>query len=1014
MTRSYAMIVAAILGTVLAMGTSATLAQSNTATRFKPVAHSGPIVTNGKPRSRLAQEQVKVVVTMSIPSVAEARAQAAGHVISQQDHEAIHAQIAQQHAAVEPMILSRGGKVLAHYQDALNGMKVQIARSEISGLSNLPGVVQVVGVPKYKVNNVVSVPFIGAPEVWQGVPGFRGEHIKIAILDTGIDYTHANFGGPGTVAAFAAAAATSTLPADPTMLGPNAPKVKGGTDLVGDDYDADNPASVPMPDPNPLDCNGHGSHVSGTAAGFGVTNDGATYHGSYDEAAYAGGFGIGPGVAPLADLYMVRVLGCSGSTDLVTDGIDWAVHNDMDVISMSLGSDYGTRTSADAIASDNAAKAGIVVVAAAGNSGPVPYITADPASATHAISVAAMNARQFLINGVLITLSSGGSSEGVEAVNLPLPTGKVPALVLTSGGALSLGCDATDYPASGAAGALIIVSRGTCTFDQKVANAQAAGAAVLGVVNNTAGFFNPILTNAAIPFLELQLSDTPLYLAAPSPTSASMVAGSAPDATFDMAASFSSGGPRLGDGALKPNMTAPGVNVFSTDIGTGTGGTYDSGTSMATPHVAGVAALAKQAHKDWKEPGLREAVVETASPTALSDFAPRIEGAGLVQAVGATATNVTVHGDQDGEMGLLSFGLAELTRDYREERDLIVRNHEQLPATFSAKATSPGGVPHTVQLSNSTVSVRGHEENTVRMTLSVPAATAGATHDAQGNMIFDDASGVITLTPESSANNGVSLNLPYYLVTRARSDVDAELRDGKTPSVRLTNPKGVIAGNGDFYAWGLTNPKTGTLEAALEPRAVGVQSNVISATDSVLVFAVNSYGRFSIPLLTDFEISIDVNGDGVSDFILFTNDLGFVQTGQLNGQIATFLFNIATGTTVVEFLADAPTDGSIMEMPVLASDLGISPANPRFTYTMISYDDSTGTSEALAGTAAFNAFGPAISNAIFLPVAPNATVDVPVTIDPVESKITPPLGFMIVTEDNVSGASEANLLKLKF
>jgi minor extracellular serine protease Vpr len=1019
MTRSYAMVVAVAVGIALMMGASSTLAQSSTASRFKPVARTGPMVTNRKPQSLLANDQIKVVVTMSIPSVAEVRAQAAGHVISQQDHDAIHAQIAQQHAAVEPMILSRGGRVLAHYQDALNGMKVQIARSEISGLSNLPGVVQVVGVPKYKINNAVSVPFIGAPEVWQGVPGFRGEHIKIAIIDTGIDYTHANFGGPGTVAAFAAAAATSTLPADPTMFGPNAPKVKGGTDLVGDDYDADNPASVPMPDPNPLDCNGHGSHVSGTAAGFGVTNDGATYHGPYDEAAYAGGFGIGPGVAPLADLYMVRVFGCSGATDVDADAIDWAVHNDMDVISMSLGAPYGTRTSAlgtdaDTLASDNAAKAGIVVVAAAGNNGTAPYITASPASATRAISVAAMNARQFLINGVRITLSSGGSGVGVNANDLPLPTGSVPALILTSTGGLGFGCNATDYPASGAAGAVVIVSRGNCTFDQKVANAQAAGAVALGVVNNTTGFYTPLLSNAEIPFIELQLSDAPLYLAAPSPTSASIVPANVRDSTFDIAAFFSSAGPRDGDGALKPNVTAPGVNVFSTNIGTGTGGTYDSGTSMATPHVAGVAALAKQAHKHWKEPGLREAVVETASPTALSDFAPRIEGAGLVQAVGATATNVTVHSDQDGEMGLLSFGVAELTGDYREERDLIVRNHEQMPATFTARATSPGGVPHTVELSNSTVSVRGHDENILRMTLSVPAATAGATHDALGNLIFDDASGVITLTPESSANNGVSLNLPYYLVTRARSDVDAEPRDGKNPSIRLTNRKGAIAGNGDFYAWGLTNPKTGTLDAALEPRAVGVQSNLISATDSVLVFAVNSYGRFSTAWDTDFEIYIDVNGDGVYDFVLYTADLGYAQTGQLNGQAATFLYNVATGTSIVEFLADAPTDGSIMEMPVLASDLGISPANPRFTYTMVSYDDSTGASESLTGTAGFNAFAPAISNAIFLPVAPNATVDVPVTIDPVESKITPPLGFMIVTEDNVSGASEANLLKLKF
>jgi hypothetical protein len=98
-------------------------------------------------------------------------------------------------------------------------------------------------------------------------------------------------------------------------------------------------------------------------------------------------------------------------------------------------------------------------------------------------------------------------------------------------------------------------------------------------------------------------------------------------------------------------------------------------------------------------------------------------------------------------------------------------------------------------------------------------------------------------------------------------------------------------------------------------------------------------------------------------------------------------------------------------MPVLASDLGISPTNPRLTYTMNAFDD-TGAGESLTGTASFNAFAPAISNAMFVPVAPNTSVDVPVAIDPVEFKKTPALGFMVVTEDNLSGASEANLLKL--
>jgi minor extracellular serine protease Vpr len=257
----------------------------------------------------------------------------------------------------------------------------------------------------------------------------------------------------------------------------------------------------------------------------------------------------------------------------------------------------------------------------------------------------------------------------------------------------------------------------------------------------------------------------------------------------------------------------------------------------------------------------------------------------------------------------------------------------------------------------------------------------------------------------------VSLNLPYYLVTRARSNVDADLRDGNNPSIRLTNRNGVIAGNGDFYAWGLKNPKTGTIEAAFEPRAIGVQTNPISATDSVLVFAVNTYGRFSNPAVGEYDIYIDVNGDGVYDFVLFCADVGAVETGDANGQIGTFLVDLATNELIPEFPADAPTDGSTVLLPVLASDLGISPTNPRFTYTVNAFD-STGAEESLAGTASFNAFAPAVSNAMFVPVAPNSTTDVPVAVNKAEFKKTPALGVMVVTEDNVSGGSQANLVKL--
>jgi hypothetical protein len=709
----------------------------------------------------------------------------------------------------------------------------------------------------------------------------------------------------------------------------------------------------------------------------------------------------------------VRVFGCAGSSDVVADAIDWAVANDMDVISMSLGGDYGSRTSADGIAVANATKAGVIVVAAGGNAGPAPYLVSDPGTATTSISVAAMDARAFLVNGVHIALSSGTGADGVEANNLPLPQGSVPAVILTSGGSLSFGCSAADYPAAGAAGALVIVSRGTCSFVAKAAAAAAAGGVAIGVVNNAVGLFNPAIDGVTIPFIELQQVDSVKFLSAPAPVTASVAPANLANPGFRLAANFSSGGPRTGDGALKPNVAAPGVNVFSTSIGTGNGGEYESGTSMATPHVAGVAALAVQAHQGWNGPGVRAAVVETASPSELNDYTPRIEGAGLVQAVGATTTDVTVHGDDDRGLGLLSFGFTEMTRDFHDSLDFVVRNHGRLPATFTATATAVGGVPHKVSLSTSTVSVRGRDETSMRMSLTVPVATVGGTHDAAGNDVFREVAGYITLQPTGAASNhGVTLHVPYYLVPRSRSNVSADLRDTKKPSIRLQNRNTVLAGNGDFYAWGLKNPKTGAIDSSFEPRAIGVQSNPISATDSVLVFAVNSYGRFSNAAQGEYDVYIDVNGDGTPDFVLFSADIGLVGTGFNNGQIGTFLFNIATGDLFSEFPAEAPTDGSIVLLPVYASDMGISPTNPRLSYSVVAFDGSGSSGEAVPGTGYFNAFTPAVSNAMYVAVAPNASADVPVAIDPVEFKKTPALGFMVVTEDNLSGASEANLIPI--
>ena len=153
-----------------------------------------------------------------------------------------------------------------------------------------------------------------------------------------------------------------------------------------------------------------------------------------------------------------------------------------------------------------------------------------------------------------------------------------------------------------------------------------------------------------------------------------------------------------------------------------------------------------------------------------------------------------------------------------------------------------------------------------------------------------------------------------------------------------------------------------------------------------------------------------MDGDGKPDFALVGADLGALTTGVNNGQLASALFNLKTGDAIIEFIADAPTDGSTALLPVCASDFGVTPANPRFSYSAQTLNLIDGTSSVVPGTASFNAFSPAISNALFVPVAPNKTASVPVSIDPAEFAKTPALGLMVVTLDNKAGTPQAQLI----
>ncbi len=325
----------------------------------------------------------------------EAGVNAAGATVATQRH---LDEIEQVQAAIVNEVAAEGASLLYRTQRVYNGVAVLATPQQIARLATLPGVKAIHPLVSKTPATASSVPFLAAPSLWRGFDGLapvRGDGVRIAVIDTGIDYLHVDFGGPGI----------GYLQNDRTIIGdvPGFPGVKivDGYDFAGDQYNADprsgayNP--IPAPDPDPADCYGHGTHVAGIAAGYGVTQASTTYAGPWDDTLDFSAFRIGPGVAPLAEVYALKVFGCSGSSDIVDLAIEWAVDPNgdgdfadrVDIINMSLGSTLGDLYDATTIAADNAAALGVIVVASAGNAGDRRFVLGSPSNGDRVVSVAA-------------------------------------------------------------------------------------------------------------------------------------------------------------------------------------------------------------------------------------------------------------------------------------------------------------------------------------------------------------------------------------------------------------------------------------------------------------------------------------------------------------------------------------------------------------------------------------------------------------------------------------------------
>lgn len=1028
-------------------------AAPNTSHDLNHTGTAGPVGTAFVPRVLEKAGKVTVMVQLKGDPVAVAEAKAT-RSFSTAERSTVKKTLRKAQDAISDDISARGGTVLSHLQSAYNGMRVQIARSKVASLSALPGVVAVHTITPRTLDNTVSVPYLGVPQVWQST-GYTGRGVKVGIIDTGIDYTHADFGGPGTTAAFATASANSDEAADLGLFGPSAPRVKGGYDFVGDAYDpnaaAGSPALTPKPDLNPLDCNGHGSHVAGTTGGSGVTSSGATYSGPYNASTPSKTFKVGPGVAPEVDLYALRVFGCEGATDVVTEAIDWAVDHQLDVINMSLGSSYGRSDSPDAVAASNAVAAGVVVVTSAGNAGQNPYLVGSPAVGQGVLAVSAVDSTA-TFPGANLKLASA-TIAAINANGADLPSGDFTIVRLVDDPATTteneaLGCSIAAYTKAGitVAGKVIaVVGRGTCARAAKPIFGQQAGADAVVMINNAADYppYEGLITSnpddgspftVTIPFLGVKNTDGPLLTAAAGQT-LTLAAASLDNPGYKRYASFSSAGPASGDSGLSPNLAAPGVSIASAGVGTGSDAAIFSGTSMAAPHVAGVAALGVQAHPRWSATAVAAAVANTADPEKVADYDVTV-GGGLVDAAQTVATTTFVTGDSfrtsKGRVaeGTLSFGFDESTVGFVGTRTLTIHNRGARAVTYTLASDPSTDVPATVKLSARLVRVPAGGEAKVAVTLVVKASKVGSSLSEDGSDPFEfhAVGGTVAVTSAEG-----TLRVPYLLVPRADSNLVAEVTGSRgglnatstTTSnglpaglnVKLSNRDGALTAAADFYTWGLSDGRDVSDSfggSGYDLRAAGVQSFDLTE-GKLMVFAINNYDRWSSPASQEFDVAVDTNNNGTPEFIVFSVDSGLVTTGDANGLAQVFIYDVAKSSVSTEgFGPTAPTDSSTILLPVTSVSLGLTEASGAFAYTVAGYtvEDAAAFDE-FSSWASYNPWAKAISDGAYEKVTRNGRVSVPVTVDPVNFATQKPKGVMVVVMDNLSGSKEALLLGVR-
>jgi minor extracellular serine protease Vpr len=703
------------------------------------------------------------------------------------------------------------GNVTLRYSLVYNGMALTVPETAVPTIANMSGVKKVHPNQVLQPDLYKSVPYIRANLLYGnnrndlGVPppppwtpdGNEGQNVVVAVIDTGIDWTHPMFGGDPTPPRLGILPATAGVNTNQKVI-----YQLPLADVITDGF-------------------GHGTHVSSTIAGYLASAPGPDgIPGTADDIPLHG-------VAPQAKLMSYKV--CSDSLSTVgsagvavggcfTSNIVMAIEDAVspttvdlqpkpvaDVISMSLGGGGGP-DEATAVASDNATLLGCSVVAAAGNSGPGEGTLGSPASGRHVIAVAASNDPADGNNTIDVT---DGSRTGMNV----FPVGgsaPITADITKNYVFCGLGEKPTDFPASVSGNIALIqrgstvstpsglpTSAGTGLFAVKASNAAAAGAVAAVVYNNVDGEITAVTAyKTVIPALGMSKANGEFLMSIigsdPTSLSAQKIRINKATVFTPSMATFSSRGPVQGSAQVKPDVSAPGVNILAAAptastvwalAGSGPMYATISGTSMATPHTSGAVALIRNAHLDWTPDVIRTAMINTATNLRSESQVPQADGLYSILSQGGGLIDVYHAANIKALMGEAGDGITAPSilgsHSYGEVPVANNRVTSTQSVTVTIQDLSGQGGTYNLGVANSQdVAINGIGVTTSPSSVNVPAngsATFTVNTTFDGNLIRDPNLPITIVNGNQVTVSTRPIETQWY-VTAQRSDGGESLR----------------------------------------------------------------------------------------------------------------------------------------------------------------------------------------------------------------------------------------------